>query len=100
MPSYAPLADLKALHHSRPGCPVVSSHRPGYQLTDPPIQRSLEGYPEDAGSVSAWTLYNGVLSADRAVDFARDPQIGKHRWVVTKVVEPVAVDIPLSTSGR
>jgi hypothetical protein len=42
---------------------------------------TVEGYPEAAGSVPAGFLYNGALST-------RDRKIGKHCWVVTKVVEP------------
>jgi hypothetical protein len=49
---------------------------------------SVEGYPEDAGSVPAGFLYNGALSTYEKLGFARDRQIGKHRWVVTKEVEP------------
>jgi hypothetical protein len=50
----------------------------------------VEGYPEDGGSVPAGFLYNGALSTYEALGFARDRRIGKHRWVVTKVVEPLA----------
>jgi GNAT superfamily N-acetyltransferase len=49
---------------------------------------TVEGYPEDAGSVSAGFLYNGALSTYEQLGFARDRKIGKHRWVVTKVVKP------------
>jgi len=48
----------------------------------------VEGYPEDAGSVPAGFLYNGALSTYENLGFSRDRRIGKHRWVVTKVVEP------------
>ena len=48
----------------------------------------VEGYPEDAGSVPAGFLFNGALSTYEKLGFARDRKIGKHRWVVTKVVEP------------
>ena len=48
----------------------------------------MEGYPEDAGSVPAGFLYNGALSTYEDLGFSRDRQIGKHRWVVTKVVGP------------
>lgn len=48
----------------------------------------VEGYPEDAGSVPASFLYNGALSTYENLGFSRDRRIGKHRWVVTKVVEP------------
>src|SRR5918996_5488658 len=45
---------------------------------------SVEGYPEDAGSVPAGFLYNGALSTYEKLGFIRDRKIGKHRWVVTK----------------
>lgn len=47
-----------------------------------------EGYPEDAASVSAGLLYNGALSTYERLGFIRDRKIGKHRWVVTRVVDP------------
>ena len=49
---------------------------------------TVEGYPEDAGSVPAGFLFNGALSTYEKLGFARDRKIGKHRWVVTRVVEP------------
>ena len=49
---------------------------------------TVEGYPEDAGSVPAGFLFNGALSTYDQLGFTRDRKIGKHRWVVTKVVEP------------
>ena len=48
----------------------------------------VEGYPEDAGSVAAGFLFNGALSTYERLGFTRSRQIGKHRWVVTRVVEP------------
>ncbi len=51
---------------------------------------TVEGYPEDAGSVPAGFLYNGALSTYEKLGFTRDRKIGKHRWVLTKVVEPRA----------
>ena len=48
----------------------------------------VEGYPEDADSVPAGFLFNGALSTYEQLGFVRDRKIGKHRWVVTKVVEP------------
>jgi GNAT superfamily N-acetyltransferase len=48
----------------------------------------VEGYPEDAASVPAGFLYHGALSTYEQLGFARDRKIGKHRWVVTKVVAP------------
>ena len=49
---------------------------------------TVEGYPEDADSVRAGFLYNGALSSYDTLGFVRDRMIGKHRWVVTKIVEP------------
>jgi GNAT superfamily N-acetyltransferase len=48
----------------------------------------VEGYPEAAGAVPAGFLFNGALSTYEQLGFARDRKIGKHRWVVTRVVEP------------
>ena len=49
---------------------------------------TVEGYPEDAGSVPAGFLFNGALSTYEQLGFVRDRKIGKHRWVVTRVVKP------------
>ena len=49
---------------------------------------TVDGYPEDAGSVPAGVLYNGALSTYETLGSSRDRKIGKHRRVVTKVVEP------------
>jgi GNAT superfamily N-acetyltransferase len=49
---------------------------------------TVEGYPEDAESVPAGFLFNGALSTYEKLGFARERKIGKHRWVVTRVVEP------------
>jgi hypothetical protein len=46
----------------------------------------VEGYPEDSDSVPAGFLYNGALSTYETLGFTRNRKIGKHRWVVTKVV--------------
>jgi GNAT superfamily N-acetyltransferase len=51
---------------------------------------TVEGYPEDAGSVPAGFLFNGALSTYEKLGFVRDRKIGKHRWVVTRLVEPAA----------
>jgi len=51
---------------------------------------TVEGYSEDAGSVPAGFLFNGALSTYEQQGFVRDRRIGKHRWVVTRVVEPSA----------
>lgn len=45
---------------------------------------TVEGYPEDAGSVPAGFLYNGALSTYEQLGFVRDRPIGKHRWVVVR----------------
>jgi len=50
----------------------------------------VEGYPESADSVPAGFLFHGALSTYEKLGFVRDRKIGKHRWVVGKVVEPVA----------
>ncbi len=47
----------------------------------------VEGYPEDAASVPAGFLFHGALSTYEQLGFARERKIGKHRWVVSKVVE-------------
>jgi hypothetical protein len=47
----------------------------------------VEGYPEPAGAVPAGFLYNGALSTYEQLGFQRDRLIGKHRWVVSTVVE-------------
>ena len=46
----------------------------------------VEGYPEDGAEVPAGFLFNGALSTYEGAGFTRDRQIGKHRWVVTKVI--------------
>ena len=48
----------------------------------------MEGYPESAGAVPAGFLFNGALSTYDRLGFTRDRMIGKHRWVVSRVVEP------------
>ena len=49
---------------------------------------TVEGYPEASDAVPAGFLYTGALSTYEALGFVRDRKIGKHRWVVTKVVAP------------
>jgi hypothetical protein len=49
---------------------------------------TVEGYPESAESVPAGFLYHGALSTFEKIGFAPDRKIGKHRWVVTRFVEP------------
>jgi GNAT superfamily N-acetyltransferase len=48
---------------------------------------TVEGYPEDAASVPAGFLFHGALSTFERLGFTRDRKIGKHRWVVAKVVD-------------
>jgi GNAT superfamily N-acetyltransferase len=48
----------------------------------------VEGYPGDAGPVPGGFLFNGALSTCEKLGFTRDRKIGKHRWVVARVVEP------------
>jgi GNAT superfamily N-acetyltransferase len=48
---------------------------------------TVEGYPEDAASVPAGFLFNGALATYEKLGFTRTRTIGKHRWVVTTVVE-------------
>jgi hypothetical protein len=38
--------------------------------------------------VPAGFLYNGALSTYEMLRFTRNRKIGKHRWVVTKLVKP------------
>jgi GNAT superfamily N-acetyltransferase len=59
---------------------------------------TVEGYPEDAASVPAGFLFNGALSTYEKLGFARDRRIGKHRWVVTRAVEPLRK--PVAVVGR
>jgi len=51
---------------------------------------TVEGYPEDAAAVPAGFLFHGALSTYEQLGFVRDRQIGKHRWVVRRVVEPTS----------
>ncbi len=48
----------------------------------------VEGYPEDAASVAAGFLFHGALSTFDQLGFTRERMIGKHRWVVSRRVEP------------
>ena len=50
---------------------------------------TVESYPEDieGRKVSAAFLHNGSLSMFERCGFVRNRRIGKHRWVVSKVVE-------------
>ena len=48
----------------------------------------VEGYPEAVAAVPAGFLFNGALETYEGLGFVRDRKIGKHRWVVARVVEP------------
>lgn len=48
----------------------------------------VEGCPEPAGPVPAGFPFNGALATYERPGFTRDRMIGKHRWVVTRLVEP------------
>lgn len=48
----------------------------------------VEGYPEPAGAVPAGFLFHGALSTFDQLGFTRDRKIGKHRWVVSKMIDP------------
>jgi GNAT superfamily N-acetyltransferase len=48
----------------------------------------VEGYPEPAESVPAGFLFHGALATFEQLGFVRERLIGKHRWVVTKSVDP------------
>jgi GNAT superfamily N-acetyltransferase len=50
----------------------------------------VEGCPEPASSVPVGFLFNGSLSTYEQLGFTRDRMIGKHRWVVTRFVEPTS----------
>lgn len=47
----------------------------------------VEAYPEPADAVPAGFLFHGALSTFDRLGFTRDRMIGKHRWVVSKVVD-------------
>lgn len=50
----------------------------------------VEGYPEDAASVPAGFLYHGALSTFEELGFSRDRMVDKHRWVVSRQVDPAS----------
>jgi GNAT superfamily N-acetyltransferase len=52
----------------------------------------VEGFPEDTTGrkVAGAFLFNGALAMFDAQGFARDRQIGKHKWVVTRRVAAVS----------
>jgi GNAT superfamily N-acetyltransferase len=51
---------------------------------------TVEGYPEGTDGVPAGFLFNGALMTYERLGFVRDRPIGKHRWVVRRVVAPAA----------
>jgi hypothetical protein len=53
---------------------------------------TVEGFPEDTAGrkVSGSFLFNGTLAMFEAAGFARDRQIGKHKWVVSRRVDAVS----------
>ena len=59
----------------------------------------VEGYPEDASVVSAGFLFHGALSTYEQLGFTRDRKIGKHRWVVSKRVDPSVARRTLAVPG-
>src|SRR5215207_7704789 len=61
---------------------------------------TVEGYPEDAGAVPASFLFHGALSTFEKLGFVRDRKIGKHRWVMTRLVEPASKREPTSAIQR
>jgi len=56
-----------------------------------PRRRNRGGISRDADSVPAGFPYNGALSTYEKLGFTRNRKIGKHRWVVTKLVKPESV---------
>lgn len=50
----------------------------------------VESYPEDSAGrqVSSAFLYNGAASMFEEHGFERSRQVGKHHWVLARVVEP------------
>ena len=61
---------------------------------------TVEGYPEDAGSVPAGFLYNGALSTYEKLGFTRNRKIGKHRWVVETRPARVRVEPRIIGTGE
>jgi ribosomal protein S18 acetylase RimI-like enzyme len=61
---------------------------------------TVESYPEDGEgrSVSASFLHNGTVSMFESHGFERTRRLGKHHWVVTKVVPRPSVDTAISGS--
>ena len=51
---------------------------------------TVEGYPEDAGAVPAGFLFHGAASTYEKLGFVRVRKIGKHRWVMTREIDPAS----------
>src|SRR3954453_24052665 len=72
-----------------------ASHTCSTRRRGPRLRRSASGTAassEAAGaSVPAAFLFNGSLSPYEKLGFTGDRMIGKHRWMVTRVVEPATV---------
>ena len=49
---------------------------------------TVEGYPEDAGSVPAGFLFNGALSSYERLGFTRDRKIGRHESCSAHATRP------------
>ena len=60
---------------------------------------TVEAYPEPAASVPAGFLFHGAISTYEKLGFVRDRKIGKHRWVVVRVVEPTSQATPRPSSA-
>jgi GNAT superfamily N-acetyltransferase len=60
----------------------------------------VEGYPEPADAVPAGFLFHGALATFEKAGFTKDRKVGKHRWVVTKDVEPSETTISLEALPR
>jgi hypothetical protein len=67
------------------GCWCMAFHPDHASSTSVPTSKI---YPEDTGGrkVSASFLHNGTLAMFESHGFERTRRIGKHHWVVTKVV--------------
>ena len=94
------LDGLEALPDWRITCFFVDSKSPEAAASPPPRSKVLwqeiarlgggtvESYPEDTEgrSVSGSFLHNGTVAMFERQGFERTRRIGKHHWVVTKVV--------------
>jgi len=87
MPDWRIACNFVGKGHRRQGV-ATAAVAGALELIAPLGGGKVEGYPEGAGSVPAGFLFNGALSTYEKLGFVRDRKIGKHRWVVTKVVEP------------